>query len=73
MNAPNQALRVLARELYPDVTSVVCIDGQIDDLTVAWQSVDARLTEHGVTGADLVDETLFLRRMLSWLRRSSAA
>ena len=55
-------LRVLARELYADVTNIVFVTGQVDDLTISWQPVDARLAEHGVAGVDLVDDTLFLRR-----------
>ncbi len=58
----DRELRVLARELYPDVTNVVFVSGQVDDRAIAWQPVDARLAEHGVTGANLVDDTLFLRR-----------
>ena len=67
----HKTLRVLARELYPDVTNVVFVDGQVDDLTIAWQPVDARFSEHGVSGADLVDETLFLRRtrQRTWRQR----
>ncbi|HSH78271.1 MAG TPA: hypothetical protein VLA19_07035 [Herpetosiphonaceae bacterium] len=67
----DQALRVLARELFPDVTNVVIVEGQVDDLTIPRQSVDARLSAYAVTGVDLVDDTLFLRRTTkhTWQQR----
>ncbi len=67
----DKTLRALARELYPDVTNVVFVTGKRDDLDVPWQPVDARLAVHGVTGADLVDDALFLRRTTehTWRQR----
>lgn len=37
----DRTLRALARDLYPDVTNVVFGFGPMDDLTIAWQPVDA--------------------------------
>ncbi len=64
-------LGVLAREIYPEVTNLVFVYGQPDDSSYPWQPVDSRLGQYGVTGADLVDGTLFLRvkRQRTWRQR----
>ena len=71
MSDHEKALGVRARELYPAVTNLVFVYGQTDDPSYPWQPVDPRLSQYGVTGADLVDGTLFLRvqRQQTWQRR----
>lgn len=62
MNDDEKVLGVLARELYPDLTNVVFVYSHPDDLPSPWQPVDARLGRYGVSGANLIEGTLFLRR-----------